>query len=169
MRILNFLYEPHALFIQTIESDQDLGQLMEPDPLSFSFNTIGWKVLAILLVLVLIFVTYRRIKRYRKNAYRRDALKKIEILELENIAEDKKVLGLQVVLKQVAIIAYGREQVAALYGQNWLSFLDSKISENGFVDNSELFQDVMYADKPIDQSSQQKIFKLSKTWIHAHS
>ena len=43
MRILNFLYEPHALFIQTIESDQDLGQLMEPDPLSFSFNTIGWK------------------------------------------------------------------------------------------------------------------------------
>ena len=73
------------------------------------------------------------------------------------------------VLKQVAIIAYGREQVAALYGQNWLSFLDSKISENGFVDNSELFEDVMYADKPIDQNSQQKIFKLSKTWIHAHS
>ena len=66
--------------------DQDikLNPIITPNPIPFTIDTIGWKVLLILLFLILLFIAYRFYKNYKHNAYRRDAIYQIQNLVVNN-------------------------------------------------------------------------------------
>jgi len=55
------------------------------------------------------------VRHRRRNAYRRDALRELEIADARDISA---------VLKRAALAAFPREQVASLSGPAWLAFLD---------------------------------------------
>jgi hypothetical protein len=63
-----------------------IGQLIEPDPIGYSFNTPGWYMVLVLLMLVAIIIGIVQYRKYKKNAYRREAVRKIE-----SIAQQKNV------------------------------------------------------------------------------
>jgi hypothetical protein len=89
----------------------------EPDAISMVPQTAGWLVLGALLIMAVGWMSWRFVSRYRANAYRRAAL-----MALADAGENPAAIGL--VLRQTALAAYPRTQVAGLFGEDWLRFLD---------------------------------------------
>ena len=68
------LYKGNEPFVQGLTLKQDvMGGILEPEPLPFSFDTLGWKILGALILIGLCIILIRQIKRYQKNTYRREA------------------------------------------------------------------------------------------------
>jgi hypothetical protein len=75
-----------------------------------------WVLLALLLVLLFTFVQWYRLSR-RKTAYRRAGITLLEDAET--------VYDVSVILKRVCLARWPRTQVAPLYGENWVQFLNA--------------------------------------------
>ncbi|MFD1293743.1 DUF4381 domain-containing protein [Lutibacter holmesii] len=164
---LKFLILSSFSFQQDVSSSEPVGTILEPDPLPFTFETIGWKVLAVLLLIVLVFTLYKQFKLYKKNTYRRVAIKKIEAIE--SSTAQNEINNLNIVLKQVAITTFGRENVANLFGNEWLVFLDSKSKKGEFLKYEVDFFDAIYKNKKVNKSTLKEICKTSKNWIKTHA
>jgi len=174
MKIANLIYSNYLLSISFFQQEENsepdiVGDILEPDPLHFTFETIGWKILLAVLLLVTSIAFYKWLKLYQKNTYKRTAIKKLQLIEVEDAQSSYKINQLNIILKQVAIVTFGRELVAELYGNDWFLFLDSKNKKSEFVSFSNNFKDAIYSDKEVDDATLKTIFKLTKTWINEHS
>ena len=78
------------------------------------------------MLLLLLFFTWRQIQIYRANAYRRAAL-----AELQRVQDDPAQIA--EILRRTALAAYPRNKVAALTGEDWLSFLNAHYPGDGFT------------------------------------
>lgn len=175
MKIANLLYSFYLLSISFFQQEEGIsnpeivGDILEPDPLPFTFETIGWKVLAVVVIVIAVIVFYKWLKLYRKNKYRRESVKKMQLIKNENAQSQYKINQLNIILKQVAIVTFGRTEVAELYGDKWYAFLDSKYKKSEFANYSSNFNDAIYKNKEVDESTLQSIYKITKTWINEHS
>lgn len=88
-----------------------------PAPVSMWPQTAGWLWLMAAVVVVLGFVAWRIFAWRRATAYRRAAL-----AALEQAGDDPAAIA--EILRRAALAGYARDQVAGLYGQDWLQFLD---------------------------------------------
>ncbi|MGB0777597.1 MAG: DUF4381 domain-containing protein [Flavobacteriaceae bacterium] len=143
--------------MQTESFDLAHMKIQEPAPVSYSFDTLGWKLLAFTAILVMLFVLYRAVSNYRRNKYRREAIKLLNTADSLN-------QGL-VILKKVAMRVYGREQVAALYGTPYWVFLDDKLSVPIWKDKIHELNQAVYG------SSEMKlefVKPLMIKWIKQH-
>ena len=149
----------------------DLGPLYEPDAVRFSFETPGWYVLGIILLLVATFLFFSWLKLYRKNGYRREALKTIARIEqnFQNQNEANQLNDTLVLLKLVAMETFGRQQVAQLYGDDWLEFLESKGKNTPFTDYKQPIINTLYDTIPGDPKETKALMELSKQWISTHA
>ena len=149
----------------------DLGPLYEPNAMRFSFETPGWYVLGILLLLVATFLFFSWLKRYRKNAYRREALKTIARIEQhsQNQNEGNQLNDIWVLLKFVAIEAFGRQEVAQLYGDEWLEFLESKGKNTPFTHYKKHIINSLYDTISVELKETRTLIELSKQWINTHA
>jgi hypothetical protein len=149
----------------------DLGPLYEPDAIRFSFETPGWYLVAGLLLLVAVLLFVKWLKRYRKNVYRREALRNLRIIE-DKSYNQKDVLCLNdvlVLLKLVAIKAFGRQQVAQLHGNDWLEFLESKGRNTPFTHYKQHIVNTLYGTIEVDVKEKKALMELSKKWIKTHA
>ena len=174
MKIANVIYSMYIGLVLVFQQQENnlpeiVGDILEPEPLQFTFETIGWKVLAFLFTVIACIFFYKWFKLYRKNKYRREAIKKLIVIESENTENHYKINQLNIVLKQVAIVTFGREEVAKLYGNDWFLFLDSKSKHSNFMSYANNFTDAIYRNKIVDKSILNTIHKLTKTWINEHS
>jgi len=174
MKIGYFMYSFYLVTLSFFQQDENsdpalVGDILEPDPLPFTFETIGWKIVGAVLLIVVIVLFYKWLKLYQKNKYRREAIQKLKLIEMQNAESQHKMNQLNIILKQVAIITFGREQVAQLYGNDWFLFLDSKNKKSEFTKYSENFSDAIYSDKDVDETTFKSICKITKTWINEHS
>jgi hypothetical protein len=95
---------------------------------------VWWLLLALLLLLG--GVGYFLLRRHRAARWRRDALG--ALLQLRHDGTDDaennaqlRLSGLSVLLRQVALARFPRQQVAALHGDAWLDFLQGPGGEPG--------------------------------------
>lgn len=161
-------------WVQKIDSDSEineLGEIIEADPVKFSFETPGWYFLAIIFIIVLLLIMLKLIRNYRSNAYRRQALKKLEQLDTHHAENSEEIHLTRVltVLKWVAIQAYGRKKVATLHGKSWLKFLDSKIDANPFIQYELLIKKSIYQCLPMKSDEFKNFNTISKIWIRKHA
>ena len=149
----------------------DLGPLYEPDAVQFSFETPGWYLLGIFILLVAAFLFFKWLKRYRKNAYRREAIKTIARIEQHSLNQNEanQLNDILVLLKLVAIEAFGRQQVAQLYGDEWLEFLESKGKNTPFTDYRQHIANTLYEPISLDLKETKALIELSKQWINTHA
>lgn len=148
-----------------------LEPLQEPDAVTFTFETIGWPILGFLILILICAMLYKWLKNYQHNIYRRDAIKEIFILE-KQFQQEQNSIQLNrtlVLLKSVAIITFGRKQVAQLYGNDWLKFLDSKANNISFIKYNETISDALNESKKMDLKNSEAVFKLTKKWIRTHA
>jgi hypothetical protein len=115
--------------LDTLSLTELLGRLddiVEPAPVSWMPETIGWGVLAAVIAIVALAAGWRWFLRWRRDGYRREAL--TVLMDIEATARARQdgsnaaaVAGL---VRRTALAAYGRETVAPLIGEAWLDFLD---------------------------------------------
>ena len=149
----------------------DLGPLYEPDAIRFSFETVGWYLVAGLLLLFVVLLFYRWLKHYQKNGYRREALKTLSEIEQnsQNQDEANQLNDILVLLKLVAMEAFGRHQVAQLYGNDWLEFLESKGRNTPFTSYKQHIINNLYDTTAVDMKETKALIELSKQWIRTHA
>ena len=149
----------------------DLGPLYEPDAVRFSFETPGWYLVGGLLLLFAFLFFLKRLKRYQKNKYRREALKTIASIEqnLRNLNESNQFNDILILLKLVAIKAFGRQEVAQLYGNEWLEFLESKGIRTPFTQYKQIILNTLYKPTLVDLKETKVLIELSKRWIRTHA
>jgi hypothetical protein len=87
----------------------------------------GWWLLLVIVLATLGMVAFYLLRRYRRNAYRRVALARLQSLHAVYDAQPNAndyLTQLNMLLKSVALRAYPREQVAATHGSHWRAFLN---------------------------------------------
>jgi len=149
----------------------DLGGLFEPKPVTFSFDTPGWYVLAALLLLTGVVLLIKWRQHRIKNAYRRRALKAVKKLETQFVQQPGQNFTVQVmaIVRVAAMDAFGRRQVASLTGDAWLRFLESKGKNTKFTVYDKVIQKAVFQDKPVEKKQTAAIIELSKKWIKTHA
>jgi hypothetical protein len=141
----------------------NLEEIELAEPVPFTPETIGWYLLAGIVVAVLAGLAWRTWRRWRKNAYRRTALRKLDEIEIQDLPE---------LLKRVALATFPRAEVADLSGDRWLRFLDSSLDTTEFTDGvGRWLPRLAYdpsAESRLSSRDRQDLLALSRRWVRRH-
>jgi hypothetical protein len=156
---------------------EKLHEIFLPDPVSWMPQTIGWYAIFGLLLLVIGWWGYGRLRRFRANRYRRVALGELEVIERELKQPEKKAKALAeipVLLKRTSLSAFPRSDVTGLSGEKWLAFLDKTMGRSDFTQGDGwLLPELAYAPvQRIAQLSDEqigKLLQLVRLWIKVHA
>ncbi|MEN8126541.1 MAG: DUF4381 domain-containing protein [Planctomycetota bacterium] len=151
-------------------------EIIIPERVPFSPQTLGWAFLGVLLLSVLLWFVIDRCRTWKANRYRIVALKKLQTLQQAlQIPEqkDSALILLGAFVKETALHAFGREKVASLTGDRWLSFLDQTYEGRGFSQGSgRLLMTLSYeTPKHIQQVPESHIAEaiaVIQAWIRGH-
>lgn len=118
---------------------------------------------------IIIGLSWYFLNQRKQNQYRREA----QSLFDEAIAKsDDPKRQLQIanqLLKQVAITSYGRKQVAALTGTDWVLFLKQNASYVQQPDGLEdCFASLYNPNQPLEPQDIQETLNYVKQWIRGH-
>lgn len=100
----------------------NLHDIVLPPAVPYWPPALGWWIAGFTLLAMALLVLARSMMRYRHNAYRRAALRELDAIG--PIRDSATAQDVYTVLKRVALVTFGREQVASLSGRSWLTFLD---------------------------------------------
>jgi hypothetical protein len=100
---------------------QNLNDIVIPEPVAWWPPAPGWYVVAALVLLALLVLTFRGIQRWQRNRYRREALAILAQVRDNGSGQASRVPEL---LKRAALSAFPRDEVAGLNGAAWYRFLD---------------------------------------------
>ncbi|MFV0589952.1 MAG: DUF4381 domain-containing protein [Draconibacterium sp.] len=145
-----------------------LGQLIEPDPVHYSFNTPGWHAVLILLLLVILLIAFFQYRLYRKNAYRREALRQLEQIESSG---KSLVFSINLLLKTMSIQLFGRRTVADLHSASWFSFLSSKLDKQPTLNTQSVedFTLALYNEQfELEENRRKELLAFARLWIQKH-
>ena len=77
--------------------------------------------------------------------------------------------ALPVLVKQTALAAWPRSEVAALAGDPWLRFLDASYGGTGFTEGpGRLLPALAYESRALDPDEQQALVGVVRDWIRGH-
>jgi hypothetical protein len=155
---------------------EKLHEIFLPNPVSWMPQTIGWYAIFGLLMLVIGWWGYGRLRRFRANRYRRVALGELEVIERELKQPEKRAKALAeipVLLKRTSLSAFPRSDVAGLSGEKWLAFLDKTMGGREFREGEgHLLPELAYAPGArISKLSDEmigKLLELVRLWIKRH-
>lgn len=149
-----------------------LTPILEPTPVVFSFDAIGWKILLVLLVLMSTYLLYKYYLYYKKNQYRRDAVTRITEIQINSncsIIEVVKQTMFQI--KLTALKTFGRNKVASLEGEKWIHFLNESGKNTNFYVYQEEILNAIYKNelKENNNFNKEDFLKTSIKWIKNHA
>ncbi len=155
---------------------QNLHDIISPQPVAWLPPAPGWYALGFSLFLLCSWFAVQKYLAWKRNHYRREALKELGELEkqLADRAQYQHILRqLPELVKRTAIAAYGRSRVASLTGNDWLVFLDKTAATHLFTKgNGRLLQDCLYQpSSQLATVSNEQVAELQKAvtyWIRKH-
>jgi hypothetical protein len=149
-----------------------LNPIIDANPVQFTMDTIGWKIVFVLLISAFAVMIYKYYQHYKKNAYRRVAISKIKELTMDNKSSMSFLISqIMFELKQTALQSYDRKAVAALEGEKWLQFLDKTIKKSTFTKHHDIIVCAIYKDefKQNDSFNLNDFADMSINWIKNHA
>ena len=156
----------------TQDENIKLNPIIEADPIPFTMDTIGGKVLFFMLFILIVILAYKYYVNYKRNAYRREAIAKIQdIIKGDINVTVSSISQIMFLLKQTALQTYGRKIVASLEGEKWLVFLDSKLNQTGFTKHHDIISSAIYKNEFNDTNSFSltDFSNMSIKWIKNHA
>jgi len=149
-----------------------------PEPVAWLPQTLGWQILAGLLVLGVLWLVWRAARRWWRNRYRRDALAEWRQLEARWQREPDNaaavLTALPVLVKRCALSAWPREQVASLSGAAWAQFLEVHAGHatHGAQALAPLVREMQYQDQQqlarVPAHDVRVLLDASRQWIEGH-
>lgn len=166
--------EPATTFDPMTETAlRSLHDIAVPPPVSWMPQTWGWAVLAAIAVTALLAWAWRAARRFHRNAYRREALRRLDEIErgmTDPARRDHAVHALAELLKRTAVAAWPRAEVAALSGADWVRFLDgtggSGEALDRVLDDLEYRQDATLSSLPSGIAADAALS--ARRWIGEH-
>ena len=143
-----------------------MHEIVMPDPISRMPDGPGWWVFFGWLTLVGYIIGRSLVRRYQRNRYRREAITMVEqVAASADASPANAAANIAVILKQTALVAYPRTDVAALYGDDWARFLNESASNDPLV--NEASQALAHAAYDPDADGR-KLVAAARRWIKVH-
>ena len=117
---------------------RELHDVTIPDSVSWAPQTIGWKILGVILLLVAIYLAYRLAQKWWNNRYRKEALQELMILDARDKNSTERTFK---VLK--VVLRYLDSSNAKLFGQAYVNRLNAylPVSANTSENSNAFFAD----------------------------
>ncbi|GAA6158066.1 DUF4381 domain-containing protein [Ruegeria sp. HU-ET01832] len=129
----------------------------EPQVIAMTPQTVGWLILAVLLIFAVLCAALLIRRRRKLNAYRRLALANIDDAQGD-------VAQIADVLRRTALAVYPRSLVAGLYGREWIDFLNRS--------SAAVFPDALghvLTEAPYKATrNDPEVAEIAKKWIKTH-
>ncbi|GJD65694.1 DUF4381 domain-containing protein [Methylobacterium frigidaeris] len=151
---------------------ENLRDLALPPPVPLWPPAPGWSILAAGLAAASLVAGWRSWRRYRANAYRREARRQLDAIARR--VEAGRCAGaaseLAVVLKRTALAAYPRSAVASLTGPAWLGFLDRTGRTTAFTDGAArgIAEWTFAGDRAVPAAALKAALRDARAWVRAH-
>ncbi len=145
-----------------------IGQLIEPAPVRFSFDAPGWYVVGGAVLLLALIGAFLMWRHYRKNRYRREALRWLQ-QEEQRLAMDyaQLIYIADMLIKRIAMQHYGRE-ISSLRGKEWLDYINGTW-HSAFTDEDIKLLDKLYSSTDqIEANGVSSFVDRTKHWIKTH-
>ncbi len=164
---------PQAAPQQMSDPLAQLRDIHLPDSVSAWPPAPGWWLLAVLLLTLAVWGSYRLRQQYRRNAYRRQAQQELSMLESDNALTGAQTIArLNALLKRIALHAYPKNDTASFSGTEWIEFLNSScpsLKQNQDRICFEIFQTGPYqAEITEDMLDRSSLFADCRQWIQRH-
>ena len=148
----------------------NLKDIHLPGPVDMWPPAPGWWLLVFLSVSMLSGLIYWLVIRWKKHAYKREALLTLAAIETDfNRHGDTRQLVRDIsgLLRRTCITRYGRQQASNITGKAWLSFLDEKGKTSEFSQGAgEVFLQQMY--QPDCNVDEHQLINISRDWLRRH-
>ncbi len=146
-----------------------LHDIAVPPPVPWWPPAPGWLVIGGFLLAVVGLGCWGRYLRWRHDAYRREALRRLDQI----LGESPGLSSLPAIaelVKRVALAAYPRGRVASLTGEPWLVFLDETGRTDAFTrGDGRVLGDAAYRRDPIaGDADLSKLTNVIRHWIGHH-
>ncbi|HEX6226247.1 MAG TPA: DUF4381 domain-containing protein [Chryseolinea sp.] len=152
--------------------NDDIGTLIEPDPVKFTWGAPGWYVLGIAVLILICAFLIMFYRHYQKNKYRRAALSWLESREgtLLTQAPEQIIYDAAMLMKRIAISRYGRNHTAALRDDEWINFLNKVCKSQLFTagDAEWLTRTLYQSGENLKESETKSFIIKTKRWIKDH-
>jgi hypothetical protein len=146
----------------------DFVEVVPPADISWWPQTTGWWWLAALLAGFAIHRGWKLLRHWYRNRYRREAAGQLEQLASSG-SFDTLVSEVNRLLKLTALVAYSREQVARLSGQEWVDFLNSHCPNPPFsAEQGRLLALASYTGQAVEPEAGKKLLAASLAWVEQH-
>ncbi len=149
-----------------------IEEVVLPLKVSYFPQTVGWKILAALILLWVTYYLFRKARKWWQNRYRREALRRLQAtVEERDRPVSERLAEMAELLKATALHAYPREQVAGLYGGEWLVFLNQQTAAQDYFSKKSMHLLSSSADQqqPIVTDEQVSILAGEMAcWIKRH-
>jgi hypothetical protein len=169
--------EPTAPVLDPIAQTalRTLKDIVVPSPVSWMPQTWGWKLLASILVACVLVALVLAIRRFRANAYRREALRMLDEIDArihDPLLRTQALEDLASVLKRTALAAWPRQKVAALSGNTWADFLQEQGDDEASHALARLVDDLEYHFPELSTTLPNDVcnglVEAARRWIERH-
>ncbi len=146
----------------------NLHPLRVPEAIGWWPLAPGWWLLLFAVIVLVAVVTYVLYRRYKRNAYRRLALRQLLALQASyrtQMDPGHYLAQLNALLKSVALLAYPRPEVAAQHGEHWRVFLNSSLPLGEQLPAA--FSDAAY-QKTCPGIDVLQVDRAARLWIRRH-
>ena len=99
----------------------------------------GWWVVIGLLFILILIGAYLLYRHYQPTALKQALSTLDEILDNRSLPVESQNQSISLLLKQLAVTTYGREQVAHLMGQAWVHWVEGKTRTDPISDQMKRF------------------------------
>jgi Domain of unknown function (DUF4381) len=143
-----------------------------PPPVSLWPQTWTSRIAIAVILIVAVVGTWRFVHQRWVNRYRREALAELD--QIERRLDEKSTFAeltatLAVLVRRTALAAFPREQVAALAGSAWLSFLDRSYGGADFSQGpGRALAGAPYQPAQPDDNELKPLLALVRRWITVH-
>jgi hypothetical protein len=142
-----------------------LRNIVLPPPVSFWPPAPGWWIVGAALAGAALILLMQGFLRYRRNAYRRQALHELDAIGPPRNAA--RAQHISAVLKRTALVAFPRRDVARLSGASWLAFLDRTGRTDAFSNGPGRMLP-SFALGAVPTADGEAILREAQRWIRRH-
>jgi hypothetical protein len=144
---------------------EQLKDIHLPGAVSAWPPSIAWWLALLLALITCVLLIFAGLY-YRK----RSRLTRLALAELARLQQQGcDINALHLLLKRVVLTSFPRQQVAALYGQQWLEFLDQQAGKKtknliDFMSNADAWTDNLYCAKAPETATDMH-FQTCRAWL----